>query len=472
MRILGSVVSLTLGVGGALASAPLFANTPPVADTGFAPALELISVHDIQLQLLARGYDPGPATGIVTAATERAIRAFERDYGLPQDGIAGPVLQNWLHFLPRRPRPAPSPAMAMPNPPSPPAYAAAPPVPPMPTPAPSYAAAIPVPLPDSPAAMAPAPGTPPEAPAPPGAPDPAPSVGSDAAGTVAPDAAASASPPPTPAGVAEDVGATASASAAADAANAIPTATPNAAESASTPLGAPAIPDSPPSLPSTEATVAPPQPNPPPTTKDASAAAATPPAAPPAATASAAGGPPPDAPAPPEATAAAAPAANAAGVASTVAMLAPILAPEPHENETNSAKAGTPIPPGKLGPLDPQPIAAPRIAVDEGPPGSQAKPIPPAPAAATVAAASPPPPPPRDAPLFTGDAAVREAQLYLKQLGFYHGQLDGVMSWDTVEALVKFDASGAGPKSVIADPSHPDSTWLARLKMAAAAKDQ
>jgi peptidoglycan hydrolase-like protein with peptidoglycan-binding domain len=69
-----------------------------------------------------------------------------------------------------------------------------------------------------------------------------------------------------------------------------------------------------------------------------------------------------------------------------------------------------------------------------------------------------------------GDLSVREAQGYLKELGFYDGDIDGVMSWRTVEALVKFDASGEGPKTVIADAGRLDAVWLARLKTAAAAK--
>jgi peptidoglycan hydrolase-like protein with peptidoglycan-binding domain len=145
MHILRKALSLALG--GALASlAPASANTPPVADPGFAPALEMISVRDIQFQLLARGYDPGAATGAMSDATVRAIVAFQRDYGLAPDGIAGPVLQNWLHFLPRRPQAAsvavPPPASAPPAPavaaaPAPYSYGAAPAMPP----APSYTAA-------------------------------------------------------------------------------------------------------------------------------------------------------------------------------------------------------------------------------------------------------------------------------------------------------------------------------------------
>ena len=77
---------------------------------------------------------------------------------------------------------------------------------------------------------------------------------------------------------------------------------------------------------------------------------------------------------------------------------------------------------------------------------------------------------PTDAAEPAGDAYVRQVQEYLKQLGFYHGEPDGVLDWATVEALVKFDASGAGPTAVIADPKHLDEVWIARLKTALATK--
>ncbi len=117
-----------------------------------------------------------------------------------------------------------------------------------------------------------------------------------------------------------------------------------------------------------------------------------------------------------------------------------------------------------LGPLDPKPIASPRMPVSVGPIGAKTAPDP---AAAAVVAAFTAP---HDAPLAKGDEAVRQAQVYLKQLGFYEGEASGTLDWPTVEALVKFDASGSGPTAVIADASRPDAMWLARLKTAAAAK--
>lgn len=123
------------------------------------------------------------------------------------------------------------------------------------------------------------------------------------------------------------------------------------------------------------------------------------------------------------------------------------------EAERQLAMRGPPI-----GPLDPHPVASPSIPVSVGPIGAKDTAPPPTPTAAA-----------QDAPLATGDEAVRQAQVYLRQLGFFHGEPDGIMDWPTVEALVKFDASGTGPNTVIADASRPDSVWLARLRTAAAA---
>jgi hypothetical protein len=111
-------------------------------------------------------------------------------------------------------------------------------------------------------------------------------------------------------------------------------------------------------------------------------------------------------------------------------------------------------------------VAEPRVPVASGPLG--ADPAHPLPAPAFV------PPPfstaPTDAPELAGDLYVRQVQEYLKQLGYFGGEPNGVLDWATVQALVKFDASGAGPSSVIADPKHLDEVWIARLKTALAAK--
>ena len=46
-------------------------------------------VTKLQTALNAQGYDCGAADGIFGAATEKAVRAFQKDNGLAVDGIAG-----------------------------------------------------------------------------------------------------------------------------------------------------------------------------------------------------------------------------------------------------------------------------------------------------------------------------------------------------------------------------------------------
>jgi peptidoglycan hydrolase-like protein with peptidoglycan-binding domain len=451
-----SAASFVFGIGGALvfAGAAAASTGDGIAPrSAFAPALEIIGIRDIQTLLRSHGYDPGPATGAVNDATTRAIIAYQRDYGLPPDGVAGPLVQNALHFLRRRveerrmeerrflerrflqgrlPPPAADghlvfappeaasgmaevpPMLAAPEPVTPPAAAPleatlSPPAPDNAAAAPDAAAPLEAPPPPSASANAGAPeaAAPLDATLPPLALDSAPA---------APEAAAPEAVPP-----------------AADAAEAAP------AESAANDMTAeppaPIIPAPPPAV----AEEAPPLQALPPGDVVAMAVPPPPPAPPDEAVTAVV--PPPLAPPPP------APAAPA------VEQQAALAAPAP----------GT-VPMGVLGPLDPKPIPSPRTAVASGPIPDRkshgAVPVaPPTPAAVAG-----------DAALAPGDAAVREAQTYLKELGFYGGAADGVLNWPTVDALVKFDASGAGPHEVIADAGHLDSVWLARLKTAAAAK--
>lgn len=53
-------------------------------------------VTQIQERLTELGYDPGTADGIFGARTQEAVRAFQQDYGLAVDGIAG---ENTLRAL-------------------------------------------------------------------------------------------------------------------------------------------------------------------------------------------------------------------------------------------------------------------------------------------------------------------------------------------------------------------------------------
>lgn len=50
----------------------------------------------LQEGLAARGYEPGPADGIIGANTRRAVRAFQQSLGLPADGYPTPALLQQL----------------------------------------------------------------------------------------------------------------------------------------------------------------------------------------------------------------------------------------------------------------------------------------------------------------------------------------------------------------------------------------
>jgi peptidoglycan hydrolase-like protein with peptidoglycan-binding domain len=346
---------------------------PP--QSGFAPALEMIGIRDIQAQLAAHGYDAGPPTGAMSETTQRAILAYERDYGLPQDGMPGPLLQNALHFMPRRA--APQLAALTPQ-------GALPPVAPM-APVIAPPAMVPQASPRLPVAEAPIAAPPPE----PAAAAPA----ADAALAVAPDAAAAPQAPVAPAEAAAPQTPVAPAEAAAEPAEK------DAAPALAAPAEAP--------TPSAEAA-------------SSFAAAQAAPAAAPAEIA-----------VPPDSATAALAAAEAPPAAAPAALaLAPAILPAIAAPAAMAASAADPL------------GAAIPVAVLGSP---------------DVAAAP-------------GDASVREAQEYLKRLGYYEGDIDGVLSWRTVQALVKFDASGDGPKTVIAKEGELDQVWLARLKTAAATR--
>ena len=69
-------------------AAPVSTATAP------APSADELTrvVHHVQSRLAARGYDPGPVDGVVGERTRAAIRAYQRDQGLPMDGQLTPEL--------------------------------------------------------------------------------------------------------------------------------------------------------------------------------------------------------------------------------------------------------------------------------------------------------------------------------------------------------------------------------------------
>ena len=61
-------------------------------------------VTRLQTAINAQGYDCGAADGIFGAATEKAVRAFQKDNGLAVDGIAGKATQEALYAAESVPR--------------------------------------------------------------------------------------------------------------------------------------------------------------------------------------------------------------------------------------------------------------------------------------------------------------------------------------------------------------------------------
>jgi N-acetylmuramoyl-L-alanine amidase len=64
-----------------LGDRPLYLRNPPLRGD---------DVHSLQARLNALGLNPGREDGIFGRDTDRAVRAFQREYGVPEDGIFGP----------------------------------------------------------------------------------------------------------------------------------------------------------------------------------------------------------------------------------------------------------------------------------------------------------------------------------------------------------------------------------------------
>jgi peptidoglycan hydrolase-like protein with peptidoglycan-binding domain len=56
------------------------------------PALSRSQVQQLQEELTKRGFDSGPADGMMGPATRDALRRFQRSVGLPPDGYPTPEL--------------------------------------------------------------------------------------------------------------------------------------------------------------------------------------------------------------------------------------------------------------------------------------------------------------------------------------------------------------------------------------------
>lgn len=62
------------------------------------PEMREAYLRGIQAELAAHGYDPGPADGVLGPMTRTAIRNYQRDAGLPSDGVASKELLDHLKF--------------------------------------------------------------------------------------------------------------------------------------------------------------------------------------------------------------------------------------------------------------------------------------------------------------------------------------------------------------------------------------
>jgi peptidoglycan hydrolase-like protein with peptidoglycan-binding domain len=70
--------------------------TPHAAARGVDPA----TVREVQAELQRRGYEVGAVDGRLGPRTKAAIREYERDAGLPQDGLPSATLRNHMQSHP------------------------------------------------------------------------------------------------------------------------------------------------------------------------------------------------------------------------------------------------------------------------------------------------------------------------------------------------------------------------------------
>lgn len=89
-RLLAAAIAALMLIGIAVyASSPLFSMQDSVSTLSKVGSRG-DEVRQIQTKLKEKGYNPGAVDGIFGENTRKAVIAFQRDYGLTQDGIAGP----------------------------------------------------------------------------------------------------------------------------------------------------------------------------------------------------------------------------------------------------------------------------------------------------------------------------------------------------------------------------------------------
>ncbi|MFB3818847.1 MAG: peptidoglycan-binding protein [Candidatus Methylomirabilales bacterium] len=69
--------------------------------------LDLETTREIEARLQAAGFNPGPVDGMISAETREAIRRFQRQRGLPANGMLDAETLSAL--LPTAPPPQPAP---------------------------------------------------------------------------------------------------------------------------------------------------------------------------------------------------------------------------------------------------------------------------------------------------------------------------------------------------------------------------
>ena len=89
-RFLAAAIAALMLIGIAVySSSPLFSMQDSVSTLSKVGSRG-DEVRQIQTKLKEKGYNPGAVDGIFGENTRKAVIAFQRDYGLTQDGIAGP----------------------------------------------------------------------------------------------------------------------------------------------------------------------------------------------------------------------------------------------------------------------------------------------------------------------------------------------------------------------------------------------
>lgn len=98
MRRMKFFTGLVFALALSLAMANVSGINRSFADEPLPDQMERAYIIGVQEELAAHGYRPGPADGVLGAATKRAIRQYQKDAGLPVDGVVSKELLDHLKF--------------------------------------------------------------------------------------------------------------------------------------------------------------------------------------------------------------------------------------------------------------------------------------------------------------------------------------------------------------------------------------